>query len=89
MTTLLDNRLSPDAERLLEAVDALFPEDSDRVRGWIGRRIVEGDFAGLRQIDGKRIRKCAARWPDPLFRQTLEGAAKFMERGLLARFHAA
>ena len=79
MTTMLTTRLSHDAEQLLLAVDALFPEDSERVRGWVGRRIVNGDFAG-RPVDGKILRLAAAKWPDPLFKQALESAARFLDR---------
>src|SRR5258707_847429 len=46
MTTLLTHRLSTDAEQLLLAVEALFPDDAERVRSWVGRRIANGDFAG-------------------------------------------
>lgn len=79
MTTMLTTRLSHDAEQLLLAVDALFPEDSERVRSWVGRRISNGDFAG-RPIDGKLLRHAASKWPDPLFRQALDSAARFMDR---------
>ena len=80
MTTMLTSRLSHDAEQLLLAIDALFPEDAERVRSWVGRRISNGDFAG-RPIDAKLLRHAASKWPDPLFRQTLDSAARFIDRG--------
>ena len=80
MTTMLTSRLSHDAEQLLLAIDALFPEDAERVRSWVGRRIANGDFAG-RPVDGRLLRHAASKWPDPLFRQALESAARFMDRG--------
>ena len=86
MTTLLTDRLSHDAEQLLLAVEALFPDDAERVRSWVGRRIANGDFAG-RPVDAALLRLAASRWPDPLFRQAFDGARKFMERDLsLFRF---
>ena len=90
MTTMLTTRLSHDAEQLLLAVDALFPEDAERLRGWVGRRIANGDFEG-RAIDGKLLRNAASKWPDPLFKQVLESAARFLHRddALLSRFRRA
>lgn len=79
MTTLLTHRLSHDAEQLLLAVEALFPDDAERVRSWVGRRIANGDFAG-RSVDANLLRLAASRWPDPLFRQAFDGARRFMER---------
>lgn len=79
MTTLLTNRLTHDAEQLLLAIEALFPEDAERVRGWVGRRISNGDFSG-RIVDADLLRLAANRWPDPLFRRVFEGAARFLGR---------
>lgn len=87
MTTMLTTRLAHDAEQLLLAVDALFPDESERVRGWVSRRIANGDFAG-RVIDRALLRLAAARWPDPLFRRTFDGAIQFMERSTLRRASA-
>jgi hypothetical protein len=79
MTTLLTDRLSHDAEQLLLAVEALFPDDAERVRSWVGRRIANGDFTG-RDVDAALLRLAASRWPDPLFRQAFEGARRFINR---------
>lgn len=79
MTTMLTTRLTVDAEQLLLAVDALFPDDAERVRGWVSRRIANGDFSG-RTIDRKLLDLAAARWPDPLFRRAFDAAGRFMER---------
>lgn len=79
MTTMLTTRLTIDAEQLLLAVDALFPEDAERVRGWVSRRIANGDFTG-RTVDRKLLDLAASRWPDPLFRRAFDAAGRFMER---------
>lgn len=81
MTTLLTHRLSHDAEQLLLAVEALFPDDAERVLSWVGRRIANGDLSG-RVVDADLLRLAASRWPDPLFRHAFDGARKFMERDL-------
>jgi hypothetical protein len=91
MTTLLTDRLTQDAEQLLLAVEALFPEDSERVRCWVARRISNGDFSG-RTIDARLLMVASARWPDPLFRRAFDGAVRFMDRqssGLFRRLRAA
>ena len=87
---MLTFRLTHDAEQLLLAVDALFPEDAERIRSWVGRRIANGDFTG-RIVDQKLLRHAASQWPDPLFRQTLESAARFLTRddGFLHRLRRA
>ncbi len=79
MTTLLTNRLTHDAEQLLLAIEALFPEDVERVRSWVGRRLANGDFMG-RVVDADLLRRAAERWPDPLFRRVFDGATRFLHR---------
>ena len=88
MTTLLTHRLTHDAEQMLLAVDALYPEETERVRSWVAKRISNGDFVG-RPVDSRVLMLSAARWPDPLFRRAFDGAMRFLARQKVVRVRAA